>query len=46
MKKIGILVIAFVLILSTAFIFAGGAKEQAGGVEKYAFVFKNTGNPY
>ena len=40
-----LLTIAFILGLATA-AFAGGAKEQADQKPRYAFVFKNTGNPY
>ncbi|HOV64309.1 MAG TPA: rhamnose ABC transporter substrate-binding protein [Spirochaetia bacterium] len=46
-KKISV-VLVVVMLLSASVAFATGEKEKAetAGVEKHAFVFKNTGNPY
>jgi rhamnose transport system substrate-binding protein len=45
MKKTIMLMIALVLILAPAgFLMAAGAEDD--GVERHAFIFKNTGNPY
>ncbi|MBL7007248.1 MAG: rhamnose ABC transporter substrate-binding protein [Spirochaetia bacterium] len=44
MKKTILILVSIFLILSSFSIFA--AAEAEGGVEKHAFIFKNTGNPY
>jgi rhamnose transport system substrate-binding protein len=44
MKKTVAFLTAVLVLLSSATVFANGAKQT--GVAKHAFVFKNTGNPY